>query len=547
MKKYHKHLSAFLLIFFSFINCYSQNICPNPGFEQISACPAGSGELNLASPWNGAGVPADLFNFCHVNGAPPSCNDVNVPANFAGISSAHTGSSYAGFFTKRSTANQRTYLQAPVTPMVPNQVYRVSAFFKRSSASRFATNNIGISFSTSAISQIAGSFIAVTPQLKVNAVVADTSTWTSYSWFYNAAGGEAFISIGNFSNDAGTIAFNFSTPLAACTEMNSSAFYYIDDISIVPITEQLSITGDSTICVGESTTLTGVTNTQGWWSLSTAPADTIPAINNSITVAPVTNTTYIWNGIQSDVTVNVQVGLPPVVDLPDDSTVCEGISVMLDAGNPGDEFLWSNGANTQTILASDSGTYIVTVSNFYCAKKDTFELTVLVTPDVNLPETAVICPDNNEFILLDAGSGVSYIWSPGADTTKTKTAVAEGTYTVIVTHQNTCTKTGISVVKEVCSETLFFPGAFTPNSDGKNDLFYGDGTNLTEYNLKIFNRWGQLVHETDISGITGAWNGNFNDKPAPAGLYSYLADYASVQPNGKKKFFKKQGYFTLIR
>src|SRR4029079_7924817 len=104
-----------------------------------------------------------------------------------------------------------------------------------------------------------------------------------------------------------------------------------------------------------------------------------------------------------------------------------------------------------------------------------------------------------------------------------------------------------TIVNEVCSETLYFPGAFTPNNDGKNDSFYGNGSNLAEYNLKIFNRWGQMVHETKLSGVPGAWNGKYNDKDAPSGLYSYIVDYSSILPTGKKKFFKKQGYFTLIR
>ncbi|HMT30622.1 MAG TPA: hypothetical protein PKD91_15200, partial [Bacteroidia bacterium] len=56
----------FLLITF---NSFSQNLCPNPGFEQLSGCPVGPGEINLAAPWTGAGVPSDLFSFCHANGA----------------------------------------------------------------------------------------------------------------------------------------------------------------------------------------------------------------------------------------------------------------------------------------------------------------------------------------------------------------------------------------------------------------------------------------------------------------------------------------------
>src|SRR5689334_20025015 len=108
----------------------AQNLCPNPGFEQLNGCPAGTGEINLAAPWSSAGFPSDLFINCHVNSVPASCNDVSVPDNFAGNSAAHNGSAYAGFFALSSTANQRTYIQAPLSSsLVNNQLYQVSVFF----------------------------------------------------------------------------------------------------------------------------------------------------------------------------------------------------------------------------------------------------------------------------------------------------------------------------------------------------------------------------------------------------------------------------------
>ncbi|MBL0343086.1 MAG: hypothetical protein IPP71_20775 [Bacteroidetes bacterium] len=55
----------FILILFQLHYFYSfgQNLCPNPGFEQLSGCPTGPGEINLAQPWTDAGNPSDLFSF----------------------------------------------------------------------------------------------------------------------------------------------------------------------------------------------------------------------------------------------------------------------------------------------------------------------------------------------------------------------------------------------------------------------------------------------------------------------------------------------------
>lgn len=541
-------LNLFILFLTMMNSVSAQNLCPNPGFEQITGCPSGPGELTLATPWTDAGSPSDLFNFCHVNGTPASCNDVSVPVNFAGTSTAFNGSSYAGFYTRRAAANKRTYLQAPLTSaMIPGQLYRVTANFRRSTASGIATNRIGISFSTAQLSQTAGAFIAVVPQLEVSSVIADTGTWTNFTYYYTATGGEAFITIGNFRSDATTTAFNFSTPAAVCTELNSAAFYYADGIEVVPVTETLSVTGDTTICVGDSTVLTGITNTTGWWSLQSTPADTIASFNNMITVMPSDTTTYLWHGIASSIEITVYTALPPVVMLGPDTTICDGEEIILDAGSDGTSYIWSTGESVSQISVSDSGTYSVTVSNGYCAVADTFSLTVLSTPEVYLPLTSSICPDNNEFVLLDAGPGDTYLWAPGGDTTQTVIANTIGNYGVIVTHANGCTRTGVALIEEVCQATLFFPGAFTPNNDGKNELYYATGTNYEDYIIRIFNRWGQLVFETDIPGEAGGWNGKYNNTDAQAGLYTYVVSYSTRRAGGKKKIEKEQGYFILWR
>jgi gliding motility-associated-like protein len=544
--------SSILILVLFFVSLsgitFGQNICPNPGFEQLSGCPSGSGEINLSTPWTDAGTPADLFSFCHVNGATPGCNDVGVPSNFAGNSAAHGGSTYAGFYTKKSTANERTYIQAPLTTTLANgQLYKITAFFKRSSASKFATNRIGISFSTGPLSQTGGQFIPVTPQAELTSVVADTGNWTELKSYYTGTGLEDQLVIGNFRNDAATTAFNFTVPAPSCAAFNGAAFYYVDDVSVIAVNEQLNVTGDTLICIGESTTLTGITNTEGWWSLLSAPADTIPAINNSITVSPAITTSYLWHGIQKTYTVTVSVAASPVITLPADTIICDETSVLLDATNISSSYLWSTGATTPQIQAADSGLYIVTVNNGFCEVRDSFLLEVLASPDVFLGGTATICSDNEEFVTLNAGPGISYLWLPTGDTTSVLLVTEPGIYSVEVTHANGCNKSDSITISEMCTETLFVPGAFTPNSDGKNDLFYADGTNILNFEIIIFNRWGQQVFASESLGIQGAWNGKDGQTPVPAGLYSYIIHYDALKTNGKLKKETNSGYFILFR
>lgn len=69
------------------------------------------------------------------------------------------------------------------------------------------------------------------------------------------------------------------------------------------------------------------------------------------------------------------------------------------------------------------------------------------------------------------------------------------------------------------SSTLFIPNAFTPNGDGKNDVFKAEGQNITELHTLIFNRWGELIYEWD--GINGLWDGRYKGYSVLDGIYVY--------------------------
>ena len=117
--------------------------------------------------------------------------------------------------------------------------------------------------------------------------------------------------------------------------------------------------------------------------------------------------------------------------------------------------------------------------------------------------------------------------------------------TQIVEHSEGCldTLTRIIDVSPFCS--WFFPNAFTPNGDGKNDLFRGTGfdKNIEQFNIWIYNRWGELVFESD--NLEEGWNGKKNNigQDSPQSGYVYIAEI-----RGPRNTFKKfEGIITLLR
>jgi gliding motility-associated-like protein len=85
-------------------------------------------------------------------------------------------------------------------------------------------------------------------------------------------------------------------------------------------------------------------------------------------------------------------------------------------------------------------------------------------------------------------------------------------------------------VLDICEATLYVPKAFTPNGDGNNDEFQIFGMNITEFEINIFNQWGEL---TFISNdISKSWDGKYRDKVVVDGAYAWKIKYSGQTRNG---------------
>jgi hypothetical protein len=127
----------------------------------------------------------------------------------------------------------------------------------------------------------------------------------------------------------------------------------------------------------------------------------------------------------------------PTVDLGNDTAVCNGNSVVFDAGNAGSTFAWSDASTAQTLTATTANTYSVTVTNTDgCSATDAVVLTVNALPTVDLGNDTAVCTGNS--VVFDAGNaGSSFAWS-NATTAQTLTANTANTYSVTVTNAAGC-------------------------------------------------------------------------------------------------------------
>lgn len=89
--------------------------------------------------------------------------------------------------------------------------------------------------------------------------------------------------------------------------------------------------------------------------------------------------------------------------------------------------------------------------------------------------------------------------------------------------------------------TIFVPNTFTPNNDGKNDVFYVYGNTIAKMRLRVYNQWGQFIYES--LNIQSGWDGTFKGQVQPNGVYVY---YLEAEFNDGTKTTKK-GTITLLR
>jgi gliding motility-associated-like protein len=225
----------------------------------------------------------------------------------------------------------------------------------------------------------------------------------------------------------------------------------------------------------------------------------------------------------------IEVNPSPHVSLPNDTLLCHGQGLTLDARQGfAANYLWSTGSTDSTLVASQTGTYWVQVHNNCGTVYDTVNVAVIDPPVAVLRDT-VLCDEWTHVLQVYADSA-NYLWSTG-DTLPSIMPKTSNTYWVDIT--NPCGQIRDQAEIEVrrCMCNVWIPSAFTPNGDGVNESFEIKAECRDfEFTLDIFNRWGaHLYRQTDLNQ---PWDGKVNGQVVPSGIYTYRIQYWGREPEG---------------
>jgi gliding motility-associated-like protein len=215
----------------------------------------------------------------------------------------------------------------------------------------------------------------------------------------------------------------------------------------------------------------------------------------------------------------------PQVALGKDTTICEDNTHTLNATNTNSTYKWQDGSTTPTYTVSQAGQYHVTVTKQGCISKDTINISYQLKPQFSLGADQLICPNftitlQPKFIITDT-LPLQYQWQDGSSN-PTYTATQQGLYFVDISNYCGDTRDQIMISKGLCK--IYVPTIFTPNNDGKNDLFkIQGGEEVKDFQLTIYSRWGTKILQT--KNIQQGWDGTINGKAQPAGAYIYFIQY----------------------
>ncbi len=320
-----------------------------------------------------------------------------------------------------------------------------------------------------------------------------------------------------------------------------------------------------TICEGKSVQLSLTSNANQY---SWTPAATLN--NASIanpTASPVTTTQYTVTATlgQCSTTGNVTVSVnaAPIANAGAPLEVCYGQDAQL-SGFGGVSYLWSPATylddptlqNPTAVLPQQSISYSLTVTDANGCSSLTpaaFQLTVTPPIQVTVSPKDTIVSEGDVIILNATSVATNYTWSNAGTLTGANTATPTATmpagslgniytYTVTASTAAGCQGNNTVTLRVYKGPDIYVPSAFTPNGDGKNDIFKPIPVGVKQIkHFSVFNRNGLLVYTT--ANMNEGWDGRYAGVDQPGAVYVWVVE-AITRDN--KKIVKK-GTVALIR
>jgi gliding motility-associated-like protein len=212
----------------------------------------------------------------------------------------------------------------------------------------------------------------------------------------------------------------------------------------------------------------------------------------------------------------------PVLNLGKDTTLCDGASLDLTIVIPG-TVLWNDGSSSNVRTVSAAGIYGAVVNNAGCIASDSIGVKVNSSPSVTLPMDTILCQGSIVKLIAPYMPNTNILWSTGSTDTVIYVSAA-GNYSVTVSNACGSATDDVTVNLMMGDCDLFIPTAFTPNGDGRNEIFRIIGRGANPILFEVYNRWGAKIFDSHQNS-TFEWDGYYMGDVCQEGLYTFIYRY----------------------
>ncbi len=405
----------------------------------------------------------------------------------------------------------------------------------------FATNSSGSSVVCKGTSKI----LSITPVF--------TSGYT-YQWYEKTVGALPGQTTSNLSiTTSGEYYAQVAATSGGCVPKETVPHSMV---TVLAIPTPAFSTSPATVCSGTAVSFTNQSSVDAnatapniptySWTFGDGGTSNLPAPSYTYTISQATAQTFSvfltadYSGITGCAksitkSVVVQPAVKPVITSAT-SGICSGETKSLTIAGTFTSIAWSNGTSGSTTSISQPGTIsATTVDANGCTS--TAQLVVALKPKPNVAVTAdkTLVP-LGQSIQLTATGADAYSWTPIETLDNPLLATPKATpkettvYTVVGKVIDGCsTEQSISIEVNTAPESLKVTNVFTPNGDGKNDVWIIPGIEFySDCTLSLFDRNGSKILEQ--KGYKNDWDGTYNGKPVPEGTYYYLISCSDKKP-----------------
>ena len=252
---------------------------------------------------------------------------------------------------------------------------------------------------------------------------------------------------------------------------------------------------------------------------------------------------------------DLEITLRQAVAADPDQILCEGEAFELGATDLADATYEWTGPNSfaseeqfpsivRSSLNMDGQYNVIGIVSGCATFPAALNIDILENPNPYLGENDIVCVKNLA-VDLTPGQFEAYTWQDNSTNESFSVPTGGGTYWVEVTDEQGCIARDTITLIQQCPTVFFIPDAFSPNGDGLNDFFQVFAQDISEMELKIFDRWGGLVYQS--SSLDETWDGTFNGQLMDVGVYMYELLYKGFRIDGSTFMDNEYGTVTIVR